>query len=59
MKPYVICHMMGPLDGQLLVDEWSASTGQSSKDLVAEYDRVHEALGGDAWIAGRAVGHRS
>lgn len=44
MKPYVICHMMGPLDGQLLVDEWSPSTGRSSDDLIAEYDRVHEDL---------------
>lgn len=56
MKPYVICHMMGPLDGQLLVDRWSPSTGTSSDALVEEYDRIHDALGGDAWIAGRAVG---
>lgn len=56
MRPYVICHMMGPLDGELLVDRWSPSTGRSSEALIAEYDRVHEALEGDAWIAGRAVG---
>ncbi|MBN4097955.1 dihydrofolate reductase family protein [Methylobacterium sp. OT2] len=56
MRPHVICHMMGPLDGELLVDRWSPSTGRSSEALVAEYDRVHEALEGDAWIAGRAVG---
>ena len=56
MRPHVICHMMGPLDGELLVDRWSPSTGRSSQALVAEYDRVHEALEGDAWIAGRAVG---
>ncbi len=55
-RPFVICHMMGPLDGQLLVDQWSPSTGRSSAELVAEYDRVHEELGGDAWISGRAVG---
>jgi len=56
MRPHVICHMMGPLDGELLVDRWSPSTGRSSEALVAEYDRVHEALEGNAWIAGRAVG---
>ncbi|MCJ9730038.1 dihydrofolate reductase family protein [Bradyrhizobium sp. PRIMUS42] len=56
MKPYVICHMMGPLDGQLLVEQWTASTGLSFDALIAEYDRVHEQLGADAWIAGRAVG---
>lgn len=56
MKPHVICHMMGPIDGQLLVDQWSPSTGRSSDELVAEYDRIHDALKPDAWIAGRAVG---
>ncbi len=56
MKPHVICHMMSPLDGQLVVDQWSPSTGRSSDDLVAEYDRVHDELECDAWIAGRAVG---
>lgn len=56
MKPHVICHMMGPLDGQLVVDQWSPSTGRSSEKLVAEYDRVHDELDCDAWIAGRAVG---
>ncbi|WP_277983310.1 RibD family protein [Sphingomonas faeni] len=56
MKPHIICHMMGPIDGQLLVDDWSPSTGRSSDDLVAEYDKVHEALDCDAWISGRAVG---
>ncbi|MGW5956790.1 5-amino-6-(5-phosphoribosylamino)uracil reductase [Methylorubrum populi] len=56
MRPYVICHMMGPLDGELLVDRWSPSTGRPAEALIAEYDRVHEALEGDAWIAGRAVG---
>ena len=56
MKPYIVCHMMGPLDGQLLVDQWSPSTGRSAEELIAEYDRVHESLEGDAWIASRVVG---
>lgn len=56
MKPYVICHMMGPLDGQLLVEDWSPSTGRASDDLIAEYDRVHDDLGCDGWISGRSVG---
>lgn len=56
MKPYVICHMMGPLDGQLLVEQWAPSTGRPNRELIAEYDRVHEQLDGDGWIAGRAVG---
>lgn len=56
MKPMVICHMMGPLDGQLVVEDWAPSTGHSPDDLVAEYDRVHDRLDGDAWLSGRAVG---
>ncbi|MDA9413837.1 5-amino-6-(5-phosphoribosylamino)uracil reductase [Bradyrhizobium sp. CCBAU 11430] len=56
MKPYVVCHMMGPLDGQLLVEQWTPSTGQPYDALIAEYDRVHEQFGADAWISGRAVG---
>lgn len=56
MKSHIICHMMGPIDGQLFVDNWSPSTGRSSDDLVAEYDKDHEALACDAWISGRAVG---
>ncbi|MGY3238528.1 riboflavin biosynthesis pyrimidine reductase [Bradyrhizobium sp. USDA 4472] len=56
MKPYVICQMMGPLDGQLLVEQWAPSTGQPNDALIAEYDRVHEQLSADAWIVGRAVG---
>lgn len=56
MKPYVICHMMSPIDGKLVVNQWSGSTGRSSEDLVADYDRVHYELKCDAWIAGRAVG---
>jgi hypothetical protein len=35
MKPYIICHRMGPLDEQLLVDQWSPSTGRSSEELIA------------------------
>lgn len=56
MKPFVICHMMGPLDGQLLVEQWTPSTGRPYSELIAEYDRIHEKLRGDAWISGRAVG---
>ncbi|WP_313441472.1 dihydrofolate reductase family protein [Novosphingobium sp.] len=56
MTPYVVCHMMGPLDGGLVVSRWSASTGRTTDALVADYERVHRELKGDAWIAGRSVG---
>lgn len=54
-RPYVICHMMASLDGRLDVDAWSATPGVSSDDRAAEYERVHDALEGDAWLSGRVT----
>ena len=56
MKPHVICHMMAPLDGRLIVADWSSSAGHTEEELVAEYDRTHEAVGADAWLSGRKTG---
>lgn len=55
MKPHVICHMMSSLDGKLHVDQWSETPGVSSDERTAEYERVHDALNGDAWLAGRVT----
>ena len=38
MKPYVICHMMAPLDGRLIVSDWAKSTGHSLDGLVGVMD---------------------
>jgi riboflavin biosynthesis pyrimidine reductase len=56
MKPHIICHMMGPLDGELVVDKWSASSGRSSQELIDVYEGIHGELKADAWISGRSVG---
>jgi hypothetical protein len=56
MKPFVICHMMSPLDGQLVVRQWSASTGQPADDLDAQSERIHYNMGMDAWLCGRSTG---
>lgn len=56
MKPFVICHMMSPLDGQLVVRQWSASTGRSANALDAESNRIHAELKSDAWLCGRSTG---
>ncbi|WP_066778826.1 RibD family protein [Sphingomonas sp. CCH5-D11] len=56
MKPHVICHLLSPVDGRVKVEGWAASSGHSLDELVAEYDRVHETLGGDAWLVGRTTG---
>ena len=56
MKPHVICHMMSPLDGRLKVAQWTPSTGGTFQRFVDEYERIHDELGGDAWLVGRATG---
>jgi riboflavin biosynthesis pyrimidine reductase len=56
MKPHVICHMMSPLDGRLIVDDWKASTGHTIEELVEVYDAVHDKIGADAWLSGRSTG---
>ncbi|MBB5536148.1 hypothetical protein [Rhizobium giardinii] len=54
--PYVICHMMSPLDGRLIVNDWAEATGHSVDELVKIYDGLHEKIGADAWLSGRATG---
>jgi riboflavin biosynthesis pyrimidine reductase len=52
MKPYVICHMAASIDGRTLLSRWSP------QDNVPPglFDRLHEELGGDAWLVGRTTG---
>lgn len=52
MKPYVICHMVSPLDGRLLVDAWAPKDGPLRKPILDEYQRLHAAFDADAWLAG-------
>jgi riboflavin biosynthesis pyrimidine reductase len=52
MRPKVICHMLGPLDGRLLVDGWAPSDGALYKALTKEYQRLHIGFAADAWLAG-------
>lgn len=52
MKPHVICHMLSPLDGRLLVDRW-APEGSALRDaVIGEYEELHKTFDADAWIAG-------
>jgi riboflavin biosynthesis pyrimidine reductase len=51
MKPYVICHMVASVDGRILSSRWrpeGVGTGL--------FERLHERLGGDAWLVGRVTG---
>jgi riboflavin biosynthesis pyrimidine reductase len=52
MKPHVICHMSTSVDGRTLPSRWRPE-GVSSSGL---YERLHQELGGDAWLVGRVTG---
>lgn len=52
MKPHVICHMAASVDGRTLHSRWRPD-GAGGGDL---FERLHERLGGDAWLIGRVTG---
>ena len=51
MKPHVTCHMAASVDGRTLHSRWRPKG--SAGDL---FERLHEELGGDAWLIGRVTG---
>ena len=51
MKPHVICLMASSVDGRTLPSRWRPKG--SGGDL---FERVHDELGGDAWLVGRITG---
>lgn len=55
MKPYVICHMLSSLDGRLHPSRWTKSPDGGRGQWSSVYQRLHEALEGDAWIVGRVT----
>ena len=52
MKPYVICQMASSVDGRILSSRWRPK----SVDTAGLFERLHERLGGDAWLLGRVTG---
>jgi hypothetical protein len=52
MKPYVICHMVSSVDGRILPSRW----WPKGIDTAGLFERLHELLGGDAWLVGRVTG---
>jgi riboflavin biosynthesis pyrimidine reductase len=52
MKPHVICHMVSSLDGRILASRWRPR----GLDTAELFERLHERLGGDAWLVGRVTG---
>lgn len=51
-RPHVICHMVAPLDGRLLVGPWAPAGSAFKTALHDEYQRLHLAFGADAWLGG-------
>ena len=49
MKPLVISHMVASIDGRILLSRWRPADALQ-KGL---FERLHEVLGGDAWLVGR------
>ena len=52
MKPYLICHMIASVDGRTLLRRWRP-VDEGRGHL---FERLHERLGSDAWLVGRATG---
>mgnify|MGYP000200145977 CR=1 FL=1 len=52
MKPHVICHMLSPLDGRLLVESWAPLGSDQNKAVIDEYERLHDTFAADAWMSG-------
>ncbi len=44
--------MLSPLDGRLVVDAWAPDSSELYKEVVQEYQRLHNGFKADAWLAG-------
>jgi riboflavin biosynthesis pyrimidine reductase len=51
MKPHVICHMLSSVDGRILNSRW-----RPRFDSAGLFERLHDEIGGDAWLVGRVTG---
>jgi riboflavin biosynthesis pyrimidine reductase len=52
MKPYVACIVSASIDGRTWLSRWSPDPAA----LKGLFERVHDEIGGDAWLIGRATG---
>ena len=46
-RPYVVCHMMGTVDGRIQTERWNLSV-----PAEAQYEAVHALHRADAWLCG-------
>jgi riboflavin biosynthesis pyrimidine reductase len=52
VKPHVICHMVSSVDGRILGSRWRPASNRDG----GLFERLHDQLGGDAWLVGRVTG---
>src|SRR4051812_12031002 len=52
-RPYVICHMMGTVDGRIRTERWTLTSAGD-----AQYEAVHALHRADAWLCGRETFQR-
>ena len=52
MKPHVICHMVASVDGSTVIRRWRPEDAHRR----GLFDRLHDQLGGNAWLVGRVTG---
>ena len=55
MKPEVIMLMSSSLDGRQHPSRWTLTPDGERRDWGALFEKVHDTLGGDAWIVGRVT----
>jgi riboflavin biosynthesis pyrimidine reductase len=55
MKPEVIMLMTSSLDGRQHPSRWTLTPDGERKDWGTMFEKVHDALGGDAWMVGRVT----
>jgi riboflavin biosynthesis pyrimidine reductase len=55
IKPEVICHMLGSLDGGLHPSRFTKSPDGDTKEWSGTYERIHHAFEADAWLVGRVT----
>lgn len=54
MRPKIICHMIGSIDGRLLSDRWTPlPEGAEPNTILKVYDEAAQRLKAQGWIVGR------
>ncbi|QMV73376.1 dihydrofolate reductase family protein [Comamonas piscis] len=54
MRPKIICHMIGSIDGRLISNRWTPLPDSAGKNKVLEiYEESAAKLGAQGWIVGR------